>query len=132
MPMRPVPFAIRRRSAQQAIRQPPAIAWPLTAATTGRGKKNILTNALLSAGKTGRALEAAEESVALALQRGNQAILPMSYRVLGEALLASERRSKVAAAIAALEKAMAAVDATGGRAEVPFIEHAHQKATSAG
>ncbi len=36
-PMRPLSVAISRRSAAQASTQPPAIAWPLSAATTGFG-----------------------------------------------------------------------------------------------
>jgi hypothetical protein len=86
-----------------------------------------LSEALLSAGDHSRALETAEESVTLALQRGNEAILPASYRVLAEALLASEDPGRSAPAQEALEKATAAVEATGARAELPLIERARQK-----
>jgi tetratricopeptide (TPR) repeat protein len=91
-----------------------------------------LADALLSAGETRRALEAAEESVALALQRGNQAILPMSYRVLAEALLASEGKAKITAARQALDKAMAAAVVTGARAEMPLIEQLQTRLMSVG
>jgi adenylate cyclase len=86
-----------------------------------------LSEALLSAGDHVRALEAAEESVTLALQRGNTAFLPNCHRVLAEALLASDDPGRIAAAEEALEKAIAAVEATGARAELPFIERARQK-----
>ena len=86
-----------------------------------------LSEALLTAGDHPRALEVAQESVTLAQQRGNAAILPISYRVLAEALLASEDPGKIAVAQEALEKATAAVEASGARAELPFIERARQK-----
>ena len=41
-PMRKSPRAAIRLSAQHSSTQPPAIAWPLTAATTGFGKKNTV------------------------------------------------------------------------------------------
>jgi F0F1-type ATP synthase epsilon subunit len=81
----------------------------------------------MSAGNHPRAREAAEESVALAVQRGNATILPTSYRVLAEALLASEDPDDISEAEEALEKATAAVEATGARAELPLIERARQK-----
>jgi tetratricopeptide (TPR) repeat protein len=87
----------------------------------------VLAEVLLSAGQRSRALETAEESVALALQRGNEAALPMCHRVLAEALLASEDPGKIAAAQEELQEATAAVEATGARAELPFIERARQK-----
>ena len=86
-----------------------------------------LSEALLSAGDHVRALEAAEESVTLALQRGNEAILPTCHRVMAEALLASEDPGRIAAAQQALENATAAVQASGARAELPFIERAREK-----
>ncbi len=86
-----------------------------------------LSEALLSAGDGARALEAAQESVRLARERGNEGMLAICYRVLAEALLASEEHGKVAAAQAALEKAAAAVEATGLRSELPFIERAREK-----
>jgi adenylate cyclase len=86
-----------------------------------------LSEALLSAGDHPRAREAADESVALAVQRGNATILPTSYRVLAEALLASEDPDDVAEAEEALDKATAAVQATGARAELPSIERVRQK-----
>ena len=86
-----------------------------------------LSEALLSAGDHVRALEAAEESVTLALQRDNTASLPLCYRVLAEALLASDDPGRIAAAQQALENATAAVQASGARAELPFIERARQK-----
>jgi hypothetical protein len=72
-------------------------------------------------------LEAAQESVTLALQRGNAAILPISYRVLAEALLASQDPGRTTAAQQALEDATAAAEGTGARAELPFIERTRQK-----
>ena len=87
----------------------------------------VLSEALLSAGDGARALEAAEESVALARERGNEAILAVCYRVLAEALLAGEGSGKVAAAEDALEKATAAAEATGSRSELPFIARARFK-----
>lgn len=86
-----------------------------------------MSEALLSAGDGARALEAAQESVRLARERGNEGMLAICYRVLAEALLASEEHGKVAAAQAALEKAAAAVEATGLRSELPFIERAREK-----
>jgi len=86
-----------------------------------------LSEALLSAGDHLRALEAAEESVTLALGRGNAAALPLCYRVLAEALLASDDPGRIAATQQALENATAAVQATGARAELPFIERAREK-----
>jgi class 3 adenylate cyclase/tetratricopeptide (TPR) repeat protein len=85
------------------------------------------SEALLRAGDHARALEAGEKGVALALQRGNAAHLPTCYRVLAEALLASENPQKIATAQRALENAIAAVDATGARTELPFIERTRQK-----
>jgi tetratricopeptide (TPR) repeat protein len=91
-----------------------------------------LSEALLSAGDCGRALEAAEESVQLARERGNEAMLAICYRVLAEALLASDGSGKVAAAQEALEKATAAAETTGSRSELPFIERAREKLVPVG
>ena len=86
-----------------------------------------LSEALLSAGDHARALEAAEESVTLALERGNEGILPVAYRVLAEAVLASDGANKVKAAQEALDNATAAVGATGARAELPLIERTRER-----
>jgi class 3 adenylate cyclase/tetratricopeptide (TPR) repeat protein len=86
-----------------------------------------LAEALLSAGDHRRALEAAQQSVTLARERGNEATLAISHRVLAEALLAGDGSDRVAAAKEALEQAAAAVEATGARAELPFIERARAR-----
>ncbi len=86
-----------------------------------------MAEALLSAGDRRRALDAAQESVALARERGNGATLAISYRVLAEALLAGDGPDRVAAATEALDEATAAVEATGARAELPFIERARAR-----
>jgi hypothetical protein len=86
-----------------------------------------LSEVLLSAGDQGGALKAAEESVTLALKRGTQMYLPNCYRVLAEAQLASEDPRRIAAAQDALDEAAAAVEVTGARAELPFIESAKEK-----
>jgi tetratricopeptide (TPR) repeat protein len=86
-----------------------------------------LSEALLSAGDHQRALDAAQESVTLARERGNEAVLPISCRVLAEALLASDGPDRVAAAKEALDQAAAAAEATGARAELPFIERARSR-----
>jgi class 3 adenylate cyclase/tetratricopeptide (TPR) repeat protein len=83
-----------------------------------------LAEALLSSGDHQRALDAAQESVQLARERGNESFLAISYRVLAEALLASEEPDRVAAARQALDQATTAAEATGFRAELPFIERA--------
>jgi class 3 adenylate cyclase/tetratricopeptide (TPR) repeat protein len=92
----------------------------------------VLSEALLSAGDGARALAAAEESVALARERGNEAMLAVCYRVLAEALLAGDGSGKVAAAEEALEKATAAAEATGSRSEIAFIERAREKLVPVG
>jgi tetratricopeptide (TPR) repeat protein len=86
-----------------------------------------LSEVLLSAGDQGGALEASEESVTLALKRGTQMYLPNCYRVLAEAQLASDDQRRIAAAQDALDEAAAAVEVTGARAELPFIESAQEK-----
>jgi tetratricopeptide (TPR) repeat protein len=83
-----------------------------------------LGEALLSAGDHQRALDAARESVTLARERGNESVLAISHRVLAEALLAGDGPDRVAAAKEALDQAAAAAEATGARAEIPFIERA--------
>ncbi len=81
-----------------------------------------LSEALLRVGHHSRALEAAKKSVTLALQHGTAMLLPICYRVLAEALPASGGPGKIAAIQEALENATAAVEATGGRGELPFIQ----------
>jgi hypothetical protein len=49
--MRPPSRAISRLSAAHASTQPPAMAWPLIAATTGAGWEKTAANMVLSAGK---------------------------------------------------------------------------------
>src|SRR5262249_51193827 len=72
-----------------------------------------LAEALLSAGDHARALGAVEESIARALERRNEAILPISYRVLAEVLLSSNDSERISSAQEALDNATAAVQATG-------------------
>jgi adenylate cyclase len=91
-----------------------------------------LSEALLGAGDAGRALEAAQESVRLARERGNESMLAICYRVLAEALLASNGPGRVAAAQDALKKATEAAEATGFRSELPFIERAREKLVAVG
>jgi len=86
-----------------------------------------LSEALLGAGDHDGALAAAEESLRLAHERGNESMLPFGYRVLAEALLAGDGPDRVAAADEALGRATAAVEATGSRAELSLIEHAREK-----
>ncbi len=86
-----------------------------------------LSEVLLSAGDHQRALDAGQESVTLARERGNEAVLPISYRVLAEALLAGDGPDRVAATRQALDQAAAAAEATGARAELPFIERARSR-----
>jgi len=91
-----------------------------------------LSEALLGAGEHARALQAAEESVSLAHERGSDVSFAVCYRVLAEGLLASGGPGKVAAAQEALEKATAAAEATGFRSELPFIERAREKLVAVG
>jgi hypothetical protein len=91
-----------------------------------------LSEALLSAGHHSSALEAAKKSVTLALVRGTKLYLPGCYRVLAEALLGSEGPGKIAAIQEALENATAAVEATGARGELPFIERTRARLISVG
>jgi tetratricopeptide (TPR) repeat protein len=85
-----------------------------------------LSQALLMAGDQKRALKAARESVALALERASELALGEGYRALAEALLAGGDAGRVAAATEALDDAAAAVKATGARVELPFIERVRQ------
>ncbi len=91
-----------------------------------------LSEALLSAGDHQRALDAARESVTLARERGNKAALATCCRVLAEALLAGDGPDKVAMATDALDQATAAAEATGARAQLPFIERAREKLVPVG
>jgi len=86
-----------------------------------------LSEARLGAGDPGGALEAAEESVQLAHERGNESMLSFGYRALADALLDSEEPGRVLAAQEALEKATTAAEATGLRAELPLIERTREK-----
>jgi class 3 adenylate cyclase/tetratricopeptide (TPR) repeat protein len=87
----------------------------------------LLSEAKLSVGDRQGALQSAQKALATATEQGSAVFLPLSYRVLAEALLASEDASETVAAQAALESARAAVEATGARAELPFIERACEK-----
>ena len=86
-----------------------------------------LAEALLAADDCERALATAQQSVTTALERGSDVSLPVSYRVLAEALLAAGGEGKTAAAAEALERAVVAVEATGARGELPFIERVREK-----
>jgi adenylate cyclase len=86
-----------------------------------------LSEALLKAGHHERALETAQEAVGLALERGTEASLTQCYRALAEALLAGGAEGRVVAAKEALDRAAAAVEATGARGELPFIERAREQ-----
>ena len=68
----------------------------------------------------------------LARERGNESMLAICYRVLAEALLASDGPGRVAAAQDALKKATEAAEATGFRSELPFIERAREKLVAVG
>ena len=85
-----------------------------------------LSEAKLSLGDRHGSLQNAQQAVATATEKGNGVILPLSYRVLAEALLAGDYPSETAAAREALEQAWAAAEATGARAELPFIERARE------
>lgn len=87
-------------------------------------RRTALAEALLAAGQPERALDTAQQAVTLARERASEVSLPWSYRVEAEALLAGGAEGRVAAARDALEKATAAVEATGARGELPFIERA--------
>ncbi len=91
-----------------------------------------LAEALLAAGDGSRALATAKESLAIALERGSTLYLSVCHRVLAEVLLAGEGITRVTAAREALENATAAVEATGARAELPFIERAQEMLVSGG
>jgi class 3 adenylate cyclase/tetratricopeptide (TPR) repeat protein len=87
----------------------------------------VLSDVQLSAGNRQGALQSAQQAVASATRRGTAVFLPLSYRALADALLAGEDPSEAAAAQAALERARAAVEATGAGAELPFIERTREK-----
>jgi len=86
-----------------------------------------LAEAQLALGDCERALASAQEAVAITLERASHIALPWSERVLAETLLAAGGDGRVAAASEALDRATAAVDATGARAELPFIEQARER-----
>src|SRR5262249_34729981 len=86
-----------------------------------------LAEALLAAGEHERALGVSREAVAIALERGNDAALPWAYRVLAASMLAGNGDGRVAKAKDALERATAAVEETGARAELQFIERVREK-----
>jgi tetratricopeptide (TPR) repeat protein len=87
----------------------------------------LVSEAKLSVGERQGALQCAQKAVASANEHGSALFLPLSYRVLAEALLAGQDANEALAAQAALESARAAVEATGARAELPFIERAREK-----
>jgi class 3 adenylate cyclase len=91
-----------------------------------------LAQALLGEGECAAALQVARESVRIGTERGNEGMLADCYRVLAEALLASEDPDRLQAAQEALDRAAAAADATGLRATLPFIERAREKLVAAG
>jgi tetratricopeptide (TPR) repeat protein len=86
-----------------------------------------LAEALLAAGEHERALAVSREAVAIALERGNDAALPWAYRVLAESLLAGSGDGRVAKAKDALDRATEAVEMTGARGELQFIERVREK-----
>jgi adenylate cyclase len=81
-----------------------------------------LAEARLEAGDVSRAIELADRSISLARERGNRPSLPYGYRVLAEAVLASERPDRVTVAQDALQNGLAAAKATGAFAELPMLE----------
>lgn len=87
----------------------------------------ILAEALIGAGDGRSARATAEEAVALTLERGSEWILPYCYRVLAEALLASDGPGAGSDAGAALDNAESAAERTGARSELPFIERTRSK-----
>jgi class 3 adenylate cyclase/tetratricopeptide (TPR) repeat protein len=87
----------------------------------------LMSEAKLSVGDRQGALQYARKAVATATEQKSVVFLPISYRVLAEALLASEVTNETVAAQAALESATAAVEASGVHAELPFIERAREK-----
>jgi class 3 adenylate cyclase/tetratricopeptide (TPR) repeat protein len=87
----------------------------------------MLSEAKLTAGDRHGALRSAREAVAAAERHGVKIYLPLSYWALAEALLAGEDANDAVAAQEALENARAAVEATGARGELPFIERAREK-----
>jgi tetratricopeptide (TPR) repeat protein len=104
------------------------------AACTSREMESMrvatLAEALLERGDLAGASEAADEAVALAEERGNDAVLAYCYRVLAGTILASEAPGKFEAAQAALDRAIVAVQSSGARAELQFIEQLRERAGS--
>jgi adenylate cyclase len=84
----------------------------------------LMSEAKLSMGDRQGALQYARKAVATATEQESVVFLPLSYRVLAEALLDT---NETVAAQAALESATAAVEATSVHAELPFIERAREK-----
>jgi hypothetical protein len=81
-----------------------------------------LAEARLEAGDVSRAIELADQSISVARGRGNRPSLPYGYRVLAEAVLASERPDRVTVAQDALQNGLAAAKATGALVELPMLE----------
>jgi class 3 adenylate cyclase/tetratricopeptide (TPR) repeat protein len=91
-----------------------------------------LAEALLATGQQERALHTAQEAIAVAREHANESGLPWSYRVLAEVHLAAGGKRRAAAASEALDRAAAAVELTGLRAELPFIERVRAQLIPAG
>jgi adenylate cyclase len=89
-----------------------------------------LAEALLGTGDRSRAFQTANESVALALERGNDAVVPYSKRILAEAILASDAPGRFALARETLDKAVVAAEASGALAELPLIEQVRERAST--
>jgi adenylate cyclase len=89
-----------------------------------------LSEALLAAGEHERALACARESLGVAAQRGAAVYLPGCHRALADALLAGSQPDDLAEAERELEQARAAVEQTGLRAELRFIERAQEHLAS--
>ena len=83
-----------------------------------------LADALLGTGEPARALQCAQEAVALALERTARLVLPNCYRALADAALAL---GKADGAERALDDATRIIEETGGRAELPFIDRARRR-----
>jgi tetratricopeptide (TPR) repeat protein len=87
----------------------------------------LLSEAKLAAGDRHGALQSAQQAAASGEMQGVKIYLPHAYVALAEALLAGEDANDLPAAQEALQNATAAVEATGARAELPFIERAREK-----
>ncbi len=90
-----------------------------------------LSEALLAVGDRARALEAAQTAVTLAHRRGTKLLYATCHRALAEALLGCGDPGSVTSAEQALAAALEAVEETGVRAELPFIERARERLTLA-